>query len=41
MELGHAVGDYRWSYDFAYDKIRSQPHAFSYVLTWGERIDGR
>lgn len=41
MELGHSISSYRWSYDFAYDKVNSQPHASTWILTWGERIDGR
>ena len=41
MELGHATGQYRWSYDFTYNKMKSQPHTSSYVLTWGEKIDKR
>ena len=39
MELGHPVDKYRWSYEFTYDKIKNQPPASSYVLTWGERLD--
>ena len=38
MELGHAVGKYRWSYDYTYDQIRDFPKDSGYVLTWGERI---
>jgi|GEM_PF-1925969 len=40
MELGHstAANGYRWKYSYSYNKINSQPHASSYILTWGERI---
>lgn len=38
MELGHAVGKYRWSYDYTYDQIRDFPKGSGYVLTWGERL---
>ncbi|CAG9613805.1 hypothetical protein BACCIP111899_03024 [Bacillus rhizoplanae] len=40
MELSHstAANGYRWKYGYSYNKIKSQPHSSSYILTWGERI---
>lgn len=39
MELGHAVGAYRWSYDYTYNKIKDHAANNSWVLTWGERLN--
>lgn len=39
MELGHAVGKWRWSYQYTYDKIKNLDPAKSWVLTWGERLE--
>lgn len=40
MELGHSTASdgYRWTYDYSYAKISSQPRAASCILTWGERL---
>lgn len=38
MELGHSISQWRWSYQYTYNKIKSLPPARSYVLTWGERL---
>ncbi len=40
MELGHstAANGYRWKYGYSFNKINSQPHSSSYILTWGESI---
>ena len=39
MELGHAVDKWRWSYEFTCNKIKDLPHASSWVLTWGEKLE--
>ena len=39
MELGHAIDNSRWSYNYTYNKIQHQPHSSSYVLTCGERLE--
>lgn len=38
MELGHAVGKYRWSYAYTYERIRDIPKDSGFVLTWGEKL---
>jgi hypothetical protein len=38
MELGHSIGQWRWSYQYTYNKIKNLLPAHSYVLTWGERL---
>lgn len=37
MELGHNIGRWRWSYEYAFNVIKGIPEKDATILTWGER----
>ena len=37
LELTHAIGGARWSFDYAFNAIKDLPADRTFVLTWGER----
>jgi hypothetical protein len=39
MELGHAIGKWRWSYQYTYNTVKNLDPAKSWILTWGERLE--
>jgi len=39
MELSHAIDNYRWPYDKAFDRVKAVDPHVAYVPVWGEKME--